>query len=180
MWAGWFLVRFPRPILVDSLLHRLHLLSPDPAHKPVGAVENLERFRKEIICFFYFHNLFTIETITHLHIKYLNLNTFKISTYEKNVIFPPGKQPNACLPRQILGTPCTSHLVLLFYQASTTKNKSVQCASKQDVWRTATSSFVQTIFNPSSPWAHQGLSNLSTLVDATKKSQRMNKSSQRF
>ena len=48
MWAGWFLVRFPRPILVDSLLHRLHLLSPDPAHKPVGAVENLERFRKEI------------------------------------------------------------------------------------------------------------------------------------
>ena len=72
--------------------------------------------------FFYFHNLFTIETITHLHIKYLNLNTFKISTYEKNVIFPPGKQPNACLPRQILGTPCTSHLVLLFYQASTMKN----------------------------------------------------------
>ena len=76
---------------VDSLLLRLHLLSPDPAHKPVGAVENLDRFRKEIICFFCFHNLFTIETITHLHIKYLNLNTFKISTYEKNVIFPPGK-----------------------------------------------------------------------------------------
>ena len=38
---------------VDSLLLHLHLLAPDPAHQPVGAVENLELLSEKNIMFFF-------------------------------------------------------------------------------------------------------------------------------
>ena len=71
---------------VDSLLLHLHLLAPEPAHQPVGAVENLVRFKKSIM-FFFLTILFIIETIIHLHIKHLNLKTIKMSTYKKMYFF---------------------------------------------------------------------------------------------
>ena len=109
-------------------------LPPIQPTSQLGQLRTWKDLEKKI---FFSQFFFIIETITHLHINHLNLIFFKC----------PGKQQNAYSPRQIIGTPCTSLLVLLFYQASTMKNVVVMFEGQLH-----TSSFVQTIFNPSSPW----------------------------